>query len=95
MKKSRDYLRNSSIKQKSQLIAESLARQPVLARGDSNVIFSVLTDCCSLYVLVHFRIEQVYLSRREIEPGRIISVLVWLHTISKRRNGLTLKEFKS
>lgn len=94
IKKAKDYLRNSGGKQKSQLIAESLARHRVLARGGSNALFSVLTDCCSLYVLVHFRDEQqAYLSRREIEPGRIIGVLVWLHTKSKRSIDLTLKEF--
>jgi hypothetical protein len=94
MKKAKDYLRNSSVKQKSQLIGESLARHKALERGGPNALFSVLTDCCSLYVLVHFRDQkQAYLSRREIEPGRIIGVLVWLHTISKRRNDLTLKEF--
>ena len=83
MKKAGDYLRNGAIRQKSQLIAESLARHLSLVRRGPNVLFSLLTDCCCLHVLVHFREEQrAYLSHREIEPGRMIAVLVWLHKVS-------------
>ena len=59
-----------------------------------NVLFSVLCDCCSLFVLVHFRKEKTaYLSHREIEPGRMICVLVWLHFKSKEAD-LTLESFQ-
>jgi hypothetical protein len=83
MKKAGDYLRNGAVRQKSQLIAESLARHLSLVRRGPNVLFTLLTDCCCLHVLVHFREEQrAYLSHREIEPGRMIAVLAWLHKAS-------------
>lgn len=56
-------------------------------QGDDapNVLFSLLTDCCCLHVLVHFRAEKrMYLSHCEVEPGRMIAVLVWLHTASHK-----------
>jgi hypothetical protein len=89
-------MRNSCVKQKWQLITESLVRHRVLGWSGSNALFSVLTDCCFLYVLVHFGDEkQAYLSQREMESGRmIIDGLVCLHNmiIPKRRNVLTRSE---
>jgi hypothetical protein len=93
MKKSTDYLRNTGVKEKSQVIAESQARHLSLVSNGPNVLFSVLTDCCCLYVLVHFRKEKrAYLSHREIEPGRMIAVLAWLQKQSTLAD-LTEQEF--
>jgi hypothetical protein len=65
-----------------------------LGKSGPNVLFSLLTDCCCLHVLVNFREEQrAYLPHREIEPGRMIAVLVWLHKVS-HIGDLTDNEFK-
>jgi hypothetical protein len=97
MKQSNDKLRHSSVKEKSQVIAESLARHlSLMYQGDGapNVLFSLLADCCCLHVLVHFRAEKrMYLSHREVEPGRMIAVLVWLHTASHKTD-FTEEAFK-
>jgi hypothetical protein len=98
MKVAHNVLRGSGIWQKSQLIAESLARSLQIqsdGKEHHNVLFSALCDSCSLHILVHFRKEKIaYLSHREIEPGRMIIILAWLHTMSKSGN-LTLEDFKN
>lgn len=97
MKDAFGLLRHSAIRPKSQLIAESLGRSIELktTSGCPNALFSALCDCCSLYILVHFPHDDVaFLSHREVEPGRMVCVLAWLHKISKN-SGLTLKEFRS
>jgi hypothetical protein len=72
---------------KSQLLAESLARSLELKNlaTPRKVLFSLLTDCCSLYVLVHFPDSgNAYLSRREVEPGRMVAVIAWVHLMSSQ-----------
>lgn len=97
MKQAFGALKHCGIRQKSQLITESLARSLRLGEVEGsprNVLFSILCDCCSLFVLVHFRKEKVaFLSHREIEPGRMICVLVWLH-LKAREGDFTLEWFK-
>ena len=97
MKRAFGSLKRSGIRQKSQLVSESLARSMRLLEVEGatrNILLSVLCDCCSLFVLVHFRKEKTaYLSHREIEPGRMICVLVWLH-LKSREADFTLKSFE-
>jgi hypothetical protein len=96
MKPAHGDLRYSGKTSKSQLIAESLARSIELLIRDlkaPRVLFSVLCDCCSLHVLVHFPQEKrAFLSRREVEPGRMIAVLAWVHRAAG--NGITMTELE-
>ena len=89
-------LKHSAMDCKSQLLAESLAKSQALLRKDKQlpqVIYSVLCDGLCLHVLIHFpRQSKAYLSHREIEPGRMICVITWLHKLSAR-NDLTEEEF--
>mgnify|MGYP001798021261 CR=1 FL=1 len=90
-------LKNSSTKPKSQLIAETLAKY-LYRKDDPNapkVIYSVLSDTYSLCFMIHFTEQQTaFLSHREIEPGRIVVWLPWLHRLAKKRANLTLSSFK-
>jgi hypothetical protein len=53
----------------------------------------VLCDVCCLHVLVYFPAEKkAYLSHREVEPGRMVCVLAWVHSISTRDN-FSVQEF--
>lgn len=91
-----DKLMHSAIRPKSQLIAESLARSLKLKLTDRcpGVLWSALCDCFCIHILVHFPGEKKsYLSHREVEPGRIVCIVAWLHMMSKRAN-VTLKDFK-
>jgi hypothetical protein len=85
MKTSHDALKHGGRQAKSQLIAESLARSIELntLQKPRKVLFSLLTDCCVLYVLVHFPGSgNAYLSRREVEPGRMVAIIAWVHFMS-------------
>ena len=94
MKKALTTLKHSAVREKSQLVGESLARS--LSMGDtSKVVLSALCDCFCIHILVHFPGEKkAYLSHREVEPGRIVCVLAWLHMISKK-NDWTLEDFQA
>ena len=78
-------LKNSATKPKSHLIAESLAKH-LERKNKSNrpeVIYSVLCDGYSLCILLHFVQDQTaFLSHREIEPGRMVVLLAWLHRLA-------------
>ena len=85
MKIAHGELKHGGQQPKSQLLAESLARSIELRTAGTprKVLFSMLSDCCSLYVLVHFPDSgNAYLSRREIEPGRMVAVIAWVHFMS-------------
>jgi hypothetical protein len=87
MKIAHGELKHGGRQPKSQLLAESLARSIELntLRTPRKVLFSFLTDCCSLYVLVHFPDSgNAYLSRREVEPGRMVAVIAWVHLMSSQ-----------
>jgi hypothetical protein len=94
MKDAFGVLKNFAIKPKSQLIAESMARDLKLVLLHSpQAIYSVLCDVFCLHVLVYFPAEKkAYLSHREVEPGRMVCVLAWVHSISTRDN-LSVQEF--
>ena len=97
MKDAFGVLKNVAIKPKSQLIAESMVRGLKLVLQDRmhspQAIYSVLCDVCCLHVLVYFPAEKkAYLSHREVEPGRMVCVLAWLHLISSR-DDLSVQEF--
>lgn len=87
MKIAHGELKHGGRQPKSQLLAESLARSLELKNlaTPRKVLFSLLTDCCSLYVLVHFPDSgNAYLSRREVEPGRMVAVIAWVHLMSSQ-----------
>lgn len=98
MKAALDTLMYSAIRPKSQLIAESLARSLKLKLskgGCPSVLWSALCDCFCIHILVHFPGEEkAYLSHREIEPGRIVCVVAWLHMMSNR-DSITLEDFEA
>lgn len=95
--KAKGELQYTGHKHKSQVISESLVRMLSLnsqGEGDieekeekPNLLFSVLSDCLGLYILIHFGNSQnAYLSHREILPGRIVPLLVWLLSLDKEGN---------
>jgi hypothetical protein len=97
MKDAFGVLKNSAIQPKPQLIAASMARDLKLVTENRDeaprAIYSVLCDVCCLHVLVYFPFEKkAYLSHREVEPGRMVCVLAWVHSIS-RRGKLSVQEF--
>jgi hypothetical protein len=97
MKDAFGVLKHSAIKPKSQLIAESMARNLNLQTENQDeaprAIYSVLCDVCCLHVLVYFPFEKkAYLSHREVEPGRMVCVLAWVHSISTQ-DKLSVQEF--
>jgi hypothetical protein len=97
MKDAFGVLKHSAIKPKSQLIAESMARDLKLVMENRDeaprAIYSVLCDVCCLHVLVYFPFEKkAYLSHREVEPGRMVCVLAWVHSISTQ-DKLSVQKF--
>jgi hypothetical protein len=103
MKAAMDKLKNSAVPAKSQLIGESLARSLELVKADptqrvfkNDVILSALCDCFCMHILVHFPSEgKAYLSHREVEPGRMVCVLAWLHMMSQRTEDVNSTQFEA
>lgn len=94
--KEQNSLKCSGLRPKSQLLAESLAKSIELLQVNlalPSVLYSVLCDGFSLYVLIHFPPKNTaYLSRREIEPGRMTCVMAWLQQLSANKD-LTEEQF--
>ena len=94
--KEQNSLKCSGLRPKSQLLAESLAKSIHLWNVNAalpSVLYSVLCDGFSLCVLIHFPSKNTaYLSRREIEPGRMTCVMAWLQQLSANKE-LTEEQF--
>jgi hypothetical protein len=90
-------LKNSATKPKSQLLAEALAKHLQLKDNTNHpdVIYSVLCDGYSLCIMIHFTQEHTaFLSHREIEPGRMVVMLAWLHRLATSNTSLTSSAFR-
>lgn len=73
-------MRGAGCKEKTQTLAESLARHLKLRTMSANRhLFSILCDVGCLNVLVHDGPgNRSFLSHREISPGRMVAVVAWV-----------------
>lgn len=97
MKRFRYLLGRDNKSPMTQVAAQSYARKSQL--DDPKILYSILTDCCGLYALCHFitpegESDKYWISRREIEPKRVVAVLRWLLLNSRKDAAPNLQAWK-
>jgi hypothetical protein len=81
----------------TQVSAESYARKSKL--DNPKVLYSVLTDCCGLYALIHVvkpkdLSDEYWISRQESDPKKIVDILRWLLIKSRSTDPPDLSSWK-